>query len=412
MYANHRVHNEFQHIMALESLSAHLSSPTGEKPETRVTGSISAPEPATAKAYNKVKLLIGVASSALSFLFLLTFVLSGYSRMLEQTVTRLFTQPYVALVAFVFATGLVQSAITLPFGFYSGYIVEHRYNLSTQTPGKWIWERLKGLLVAVPLATAVLVVLYYCLANYGDLWWLPVGTALTLFSILLARLAPILIFPLFYKFTPIEDGTLRQRILALSKEAGLQIEGIYAFNMSKNTRKANAGFAGIGRSKRIILGDTLLKEFTEDEITTVFAHELGHYKHRHIVRGIVAGTVSTFAGLFLTSHLYGWSVQALGFAAITDLAALPLLALWLTLYGLVTSPIGNMFSRRHERQADAYAVQTTRNTAAFVSALRKLSRTNLADPDPHPAVEFLFYSHPSIGRRVRAVEAMTGSWVQ
>jgi len=391
--------------MALESLSAHLSSPTGEEPETLLEPS--APDPERAKAYNRTKLLTGVASAVLSFGFLLVFVFAGYSRMLDRAVTGTISGSYLGVLVFFFGAGIAQSIITLPLGFYSGYIVEHRYHLSTQTAGRWVWEKLKGLLVAAPLMAVVLVVLFYCLSTFGNWWWLPVSVVLTFISVLLARLAPVLVFPLFYKFTPISEGALKERILALCRSAGLRIEGIYSFNMSKNTRKANAGFTGIGRSKRIILGDTLLKEFTEDEIATVFAHELGHYKHRHIRTGIVVGTVSTFAGLFLTSHFYGWSVQALGFTARTELAAMPLLALWLTLYGLVTSPIGNILSRRHERQADAYAVRTTRNTAAFVSALRKLSRTNLADPEPHPLVEFLFYSHPSIDRRVRAVEAMT-----
>ncbi|MBI4535946.1 MAG: M48 family metallopeptidase, partial [Ignavibacteriae bacterium] len=296
------------------------------------------------------------------------------------------------------------SILTLPLGYYSGYLVEHRYNLSNQTFGRWAWERMKGTLVSLPLIVAVLVVLYFCLRTYGLWWWLPVSIVLTFFSVVLARLAPMLIMPLFYKFTPLPDGRLKERITTLCADAGVRILGIFSFNLSKNTKKANAGFTGIGRSKRIILGDTLMKDFSEEEIETVFAHELGHYTHRHILIGMLIGVISTFAGLYVAAQCYTWSLEWFGFSSITNLAALPLLALWLALFGLVTAPLGNIISRKHERQADAYAVTTTRNRSAFVSALRKLAATNLADPQPHPLIEFLFYSHPSITRRIALIE--------
>lgn len=358
-----------------------------------------------AKQYNRVKLTLGVASGVLSFAVLLSVVVSGFSAELRTWVLA-FAGEYAAVVVFLAAIGIIQSAITLPVGFISGYIVEHRYNLSNQTVGRWAWERLKGLLVAAPLAVVVVLVLYFCLTTYGDGWWLPVGAVLAFFSIVLARLVPTFILPLFYTFTPIEEGSLKERIMMLCKEAGVRIDGIFTFNMSKNTKKANAGFTGIGKARRIILGDTLVREFSEDEIETVFAHELGHYTHKHIVTGIVVGILSTFAGLFIASKLHALSLAWFGIASITDLAGLPLLGLWLSLYGLVTGPLGNILSRRHEREADTYAVRATRKKHAFISALRKLADTNLADPEPHPAVEFLFYSHPSVARRIALVESM------
>jgi STE24 endopeptidase len=301
---------------------------------------------------------------------------------------------------------LIESVFTLPIGFFSSYIIEHRYNLSNQTLGWWIWERVKGLLVGTPLLILVVLALYYCLKTYGDSWWLPVSLMLTFISIVLARIVPTFIMPLFYKFTPIEHGSLKEKIQRLCANAGVRIEGVFSFDMSKNTKKANAGFTGIGNAKRIILGDTLLYHFSEDEIETVFAHELGHYKHRHITIGIVVGVLSTFIGLFTTSKLYVLSLSSFGFDSITNLAALPLLGLWLSIFGLVTSPLGNALSRKHEREADRYAVRTTKNKHAFISALRKLASTNLSDPEPSKFVEFFFHSHPSIVRRVAMVEAM------
>ncbi len=356
-----------------------------------------------AKSYTRTKLIASLSSAVLSFIVLLLFVWLGFSRDFAAASGRVTSNPYLALVIFAALTGLVLTAVSVPFGFYSGYYVEHKYHLSNQTFGQWVWERLKGTLVSVPLGGAVLLILYACLQEYGNRWWLPVSIVMTVLSVLLARLAPVLIMPLFYKFTPVE-GALKERILELCGRAGVRVVGVFSFNLSKNTRKANAGFTGIGRSRRIILGDTLLREFSDEEIETVFAHELGHYRLRHIRTGIVVGTILTFAGLYVLSLLYGLAVQIFGFQSITDLGALPLLGLLGSLIGLVTAPLGNMLSRRHERLADAYAVRTTGNTGAFIRALRKLAAMNLADREPHPLVEFLFYSHPSINRRIRMLE--------
>ncbi len=361
-----------------------------------------------AKHYTRTKLLLGIASSVLSFGVVLALVVTGLTQELSAWAQAQSSDEYLALLLFLAAVGIIEAVVTLPLGFYSTYIIEHRYNLSNQTLGRWAWERLKALLVAAPLMVIVAVILFYCLKTYAMGWWLPVAIVLTFFSIILARIVPTYIMPLFYKFTPIEDGSLKERITALCKNAGIHIGGIFSFDMSKNTRKANAGFTGIGKATRIILGDTLLKEFTEEEIETVFAHELGHYKHKHVLIGIGVGMISTFVGLYITAQLYAASLSWFGFSSIADVAALPLLGLWLSIFGLVTSPLGNMLSRKHEREADRYAVQTTGKPTAFISALRKLAETNLADPEPHPLVEFLFYSHPSIARRIAMVEALHG----
>ena len=374
-------------------VSEGLTSPRSAPPRTE-----------DAKSYNRIKLATGITSSLLSFALLVTLVVTPAGKSLAASCSSLCAGPYGALLLFALAIGVLQSALTLPLSWYSGFHVEHRFGLSNQSALRWALERLKGLAIGVPLAAGAFCLLYFCLGKYGGLWWLPVGTALTLVSVVLARIAPVLIMPLFYRFTPIADGTLKERITGLCERAGVRVEGVFSFNLSKNTRKANAAFTGIGRSRRILLGDTLVNGFSDDEIETVFAHELGHYRFGHIRTGIIAGTVSTFAGLFVAARLYDASAAALHFSTATDLAALPLLAIWLSLYGLVTSPLGNMMSRRHERQADAYAVRTTGKREAFVSALRKLSATNLADPSPHPIVEFMFYSHPPVAKRIRALD--------
>jgi len=360
--------------------------------------------PAEAKTYARLKLATGVAASVVLFLFLLAVTASGWSSDLERWARSMTPNPYLALVIFAASLWAAQTTVAAPFTFFSGFVLEHRFRLSNRSFAGWIWDHVKGLLVTLPIAGILGIAAYLCLEWFGDDWWLPVGALLTLTSVVMAGIAPVLIFPLFYTFSPLAEGSLRLRIAELCTRARLRFEGIFTFNLSKTTRKANAGFAGIGRSKRIVLGDTLVREFSDDEIETVVAHELGHYVHRHILVGLLVGAVSSFLGLFLASRAYAWSLSWFSFSSVTEFAALPLLALWLAAFGLVTTPLGNMLSRHHERQADAYAVRLTGRPDAFASALRKLGATNLADPYPHPLVEFLLYSHPSLSRRLRAVE--------
>ena len=285
-------------------------------------------------------------------------------------------------------------------------MLEHRYGLSNQTLGRWTWERAKGLAIGLPLGLGAILLVYWTLETFGMLWWLPAGVAFALVSVILARLAPLVIIPLFYRLTPLESGALKDRLEVLCRNAGVAIRGIMAFNLSKNTRKANAAFTGMGASRRILLGDTLLENFTEEEIETVVAHELGHSVHRHVPRGIATGVLLSLGGLAGSAFLYRWSLETMGFSGLTDLAALPLLALWISLIASITAPLGNLQSRRHEREADRYAVHATGKKAAFIGALRKLQHSNLADPAPHPLVEVLFYSHPPMAKRIAMAEAL------
>ncbi len=360
----------------------------------------------SARKYSRIKLWIGIASTVLLFILTLVFVVSGLSKEVESYVRGFVSNDYVVLLLYVLVVGFAETVVFSPLSFYSGYYLEHQYHLSNQTFFRWVGEGLKGMAVSLPIGVPLLLLFYYCLKTFGTLWWLPVSTALFLLTVVLARLGPILIFPLFYKFVPLDDGPMKQRILALCERVGVKVEGLFTFNLSKNTKKANAAFTGIGRSKRILLGDTLVQNFTDEEVETVFAHELGHYKLKHVWSTMATGTVNSFLGLFLTAQCYAASLSWLGFDRPDQIAALPVLTLWLGLYSLVTSPIGNYFSRRNEYAADRYAILTTSNKEAFLNSLRKLARMNLAETTPPPIVEFLFHSHPSIDKRIRAVESL------
>ena len=275
--------------------------------------------------------------------------------------------------------------------------------MSNQTFGKWIFENFKGLIVSLVIGIPVLLLFYYILNRFGQIWWLPFAFLLFIISVVFARFIPVIVLPLFYKITPLEDEELKGDITRLAENAGVKVENVFRFNMSKNTKKANAAFTGLGKSKRILLGDTLLDNYGKNEIETVVAHELGHYKRKHIIKNIIIGTVASFGTLFLISVLYHISIGWFGFNRIQEIAALPVLSIWAMLVGLVETPLTNLLSRKFEYEADEYAVSVTNKPAAFISTLNKLTEQNLGDRNPHPFVEWFFYSHPSITNRVNAI---------
>jgi len=358
----------------------------------------------SAKKYNNIKLAIGIGEGIVSFILLLLFVYLGYSLELENFLSNYFSNPYLLFISFLFVIGIITSVISFPLSYYSGFYLEHKYNLSNQTFWKWIWENFKGLIVSLVIGIPILLTFYYVLNTFYSLWWLPFAIIMFFISVVLSQIFPVLIFPIFYKITQLEDENLKEQITKLAKNAKLKVENVYKFNMSKNTRKANAAFTGLGKTKRIILGDTLLDNYSIEEIESVIAHELGHYKKKHIVKNIFIGTASSFLTLFLISLLYENSLSWFGFYSITQVAALPLLALWSTLIGIIQSPLGNILSRKFEYEADEYAVIETKNSFAFMNTLEKLTDQNLGDKEPHPFVEWFFYSHPSINNRLKAIE--------
>ena len=355
------------------------------------------------KKYNNIKLGISIGKGISSFIIILLFVTTGLSFSLQNYISGFLSNSYLIFLVFVFVTGLAAGILFFPVNYYSEFYLEHKYNLSNQTLFKWLWEDFKGLLVSLAIGIPILLLFFYSLNKFNLMWWLPFAIVLFIISVVLARIVPVIILPLFYKVTPIDNEELKERIQKNAKDAGIIVENVYKFNMSKNTRKANAAFTGIGKSKRILLGDTLLDDYSIDEIENVIAHELGHYKRKHIIKNIIIGTASSFLTLFLIAYLYNLSLNWFGFHSITEIAALPLLSLWGMLIGLILTPLTNILSRKFEFEADEYAIISTGKKDAFVSTLNKLTDQNLGDREPNPFVEWFFYSHPSIENRISAI---------
>ncbi len=307
---------------------------------------------------------------------------------------------YLQLALYVVLLHVFLTLIGWPLSFYTGYVREHRYQLSNQTVAGWLWESGKAFALSGVFIILSAAALYWTLGAFSGLWWLVLVAIWQFFSLVLARLAPILILPLFYKTAPLENGALSERLGRLAQEAGLRISGLFTINLSKNTKKLNAALTGLGRSRRVLLGDTLLEKMNEDEITVVFAHEVGHHARRHIPRLIVVQSVASIAALFLCSLAVGGLCAALEIESIASLETLPVVALVLGAMGVLTRPFFLAYSRRLEVESDRYALEKTGLSGAFVSCMKKLASENLADESPSRLAEWFFYSHPPIAKRI------------
>jgi STE24 endopeptidase len=357
---------------------------------------------AQAKRYARIHRRLMLVDLSFGALYVLAWLVFGWSAMLRDWLSGLTTNPWLLVPAFVIVFGGIYYLLSLPLAYYSGFVLPHRFGQSTQTLMSWITDRIKGGLLGGVLGLLVLQIIYAVLRLSPDTWWLWAAGILLVFNVLLANLAPVLLFPIFYKFTPLDEGyaDLEARLLDLARRANTRVRGVYQFDMSRRTKSANAALTGLGNTRRIILGDTLLTEFEPDEIETVLAHELGHHVHKDIPVGILVESVITLVGLYLASLGLAWGVHVFGFQGISDIAALPLFALVLGAYGLLTMPLTNAFSRWRERRADQFALALTGKGPAYASALARLADQNLSDANPEPWVEWLLYSHPALGKRI------------
>ena len=377
-----------------------------DKKDTKTEIGFEGSDPEEVKRYHRIKITLSLVSLGLGIAFLFVVIFSGFSQKAAAWAESVTDQPIFAFLIFVLILGGIEGILTIPLTFYSGFVLEHRFGLSAQSFGRWCWEEAKGLLVGLVILTPLLLLFYFFLRMSPVYWWIPVGFIYFIATVLLAQLGPILIFPLFYSFSPVEDDELRNSLIRRSEQAGLKITNVFQFNLSKNTKKANAAFAGLGKTRRILLADTLLEEFEPKEVEAVIGHELGHYRYGHLWKGILIGFVISLGGLFIANTLYRWTMGAFGALRGDELAVLPLLTLILAGFGIVTTPLQNVVSRRFERQADRFTISESGRHDVFVSALEKFGRLNKSDPEPHPLVELFFYSHPPLKKRIGAIQSM------
>ena len=308
-----------------------------------------------------------------------------------------------AAALFLYTTILLLLTGFLSLGLdYYGFRIEHRYRLSRQRLRSWAWDQFKGFALTF-LFGQVLVQLVYLLIRLQPQWWWVTGWAvLMLFSVLMAQTDPVVLFPIFFRFRVLNNEELTARLTRMCERAGARIRGVYEWKLSEKTKKANAALMGLGRTRRIVISDTLLETCNEDEIEAVLAHELGHHVYRHMWKAIAVQGAVTFFGFWCLKLAIRWAALDWKRYDQIDFANLPLMVLVVTAISVLLMPVMNAYSRFNERQADAYAWQTLGSVQAFCSAMEKLAVQNLAEREPARWVEILFHSHPAIGRRMRA----------
>lgn len=359
-----------------------------------------------ATRYHRLQRRAGLLGTVLVALFLIVLVVTGSSAGIRDMAMAAARQSFpIGIIIYVVLVALLSEAVQLPLAFYQGVTLERRYELSTQAPARWWLDRLKSGGLVLLFAAAGAMVVSYLLRWSPEYWWLMAAACFASVLVVLAQLAPVLLLPLFYEVKPLQRPVLSDRLVALAERAGARVIGVFEWRLSDRTRKANAVLTGIGRTRRILLSDTLLAEHSDDEIEVILAHELSHHVHRDIWKAIALEVGLLMLGFSLADRILAATVGHFGLTAKDDIAVLPLLALAGGAVSVALLPLALACSRAHERRADRYALDLTRNAAAFISAMRRLAALNLAEERPSRFVELLFYSHPPMAARIEAARA-------
>jgi STE24 endopeptidase len=359
-----------------------------------------------ARRYNRIRRWLGVADFLLGLALMVALLATGWTGTLRDVAYRATFQHYsLAVFLYVLILMLIGKILGLGLDYYS-FRLEHRYQLSNMRLRAWVLDEIKSFLVGMVLAGIVVELLYFIMREAPQHWWLIAWAAFLGLFVLLAQLAPVVLFPIFYKFAPLENEELKARLVRLGERAGTRVRGVYQWKLSEKSKKANAALTGLGSTRRIILADTLLANYSTDEIEAVLAHELGHHVHRHIFKSILVQAGVTFVGFWAANWVLHYAMDRLHmFETLSDFANLPLLILVITVLSFLALPMLNAYSRFNERQADRYAFCSIATVGPFISAMNKLAEQNLAERAPSPLVEWFFHSHPAISRRVAAAEA-------
>ncbi len=358
-----------------------------------------------AQRYNRIHRWLGIADFVIGAAFLIVLLAMGWSEWLRDLALRYGRQSYApSLFIYLFLLLIIGKTLGFGFDFYS-FRLEKNYQLSNQQFRSWLWDESKSFLIGLLFATIVVELLYFMVREFPQHWWLLTWAIFMGLFIALAQLAPVALFPIFYKFEPLDNEDLRRRLVQLSEHAGTRVRGIYRWKLSEKSKKANAALTGLGSTRRIILADTLLDNYAPEEIEAVLAHELGHHVHKHILKSIAVQAGITLLGFWAANWVLHYSVDHQMFEELSDFANLPLLALTATVLSLLLMPALNAYSRFNERQADRYAFESIASVEPFISSMNKLAEQNLAERTPARWVEVLFHSHPALSSRITAAKA-------
>jgi STE24 endopeptidase len=350
-----------------------------------------------AKEYARVKRRLFFADLVLSGILLLLLVFGGLSLRLAGMLT-LPIVPAVTIYFIILTAGY--GLLSAPLSYYGGFVLSHRYGLSTQKFTSWLGDQAKAGILSLILGAGTVAVVYWFITGFPSIWWLLSWGAIVVLSLILTNLAPIIIVPLFFKMKPLGDADLKLKLEQLTQRAGTRVRGIYTIELSSKGTAANAALMGLGNTKRIALSDTLFQRYSPPEIEIITAHELGHHFHSDAFRLLVIHSAIWLIGFYIADLALKASVMPLGFSGISDIAALPLLMLILATFSLLAAPMVNTYSRHLETAADEYALRLTDDPKSFITTMTKLTDQNLSEAQPSRWVELLMYDHPSYVKRV------------
>jgi STE24 endopeptidase len=356
-----------------------------------------------AKRYEKEKRLLGLASMVLSLVILLGFYFSGLSAWLANL--QIGNSIIWTFLLYVLSFQMISVFFGFPLSFYSSYVHEHRWNFSNHTVKSWLWEQIKGFLVGLILMLILLGLLFWIMALYPQNWWFIAGLAFAFVSVVLATIFPIVILPIFNKYTPVENKELTDTLERILSEGGLKSSGFFKEDMSRQTKKENAFLAGLGKTRRVVLGDNLMENMSVPEIESIIAHEVGHYKNRHIWKNLVIGTLEGMVAFFILNLAMRSIFSQFLSSTSWNLTLFPV---FIIMAGGISvflfSPFSNTISRYFEKNADRYALESIQDKKAFMTAMAGLADRNLSNAYPEWWVKLLYYSHPPVGERLAMAE--------
>lgn len=353
-----------------------------------------------AKRYSSIKYRLAIFDVIYFIILLFLFLRLDLSGLLRSGISGLTPNLYLAILLYGPIVFVVYYVLEFPFNVYRSYFLEHKFSLSAQKIKDWFIDQLKAGGVSFIIFIILVEAFYLILRTYPGHWWWIISIFWIFFSLILARLMPSMIIPLFFKYQVLPDTQLRERILNLARKMKVEILDVFQIDFSKKTKKSNAAFVGLGKTKRVILADTLKDKYSYDEIEVILAHEFAHYKLRHLLKLIFVNSIAMMLSFYIMFKTSDYVLGLFGLYSLTDIATFPIIVMYLVILGIIMQPLENYISRRFERNADTVALNITDLRGAFISMMEKLSQQNLADRNPSRLIKILFFDHPPIDERI------------
>ncbi|SPD74948.1 Peptidase, M48 family [uncultured Desulfobacterium sp.] len=365
----------------------------------------------TSQEYLKENTRFGIISNSIMTPVTVLFIIFGGFNTFDHYARSFDLGPIATGLIFSGALMFVSHIIHLPFSIYDTFVIEEKYGFNKTTPKTFVLDILKSWLLAVIIGGTILSVVLWFFEKVGEWAWLYCWIATVIFQIFIMFIAPVVIMPIFNKFTPLKEERLKEAIESYADSQGFKMKGVYTMDGSKRSTKSNAFFTGFGRFRRIVLFDTLVERHSIEELVSVLAHEMGHYKKKHILKAMLIAILTTGVMFYILSLFINNRelFEAFKMKETSIYASLFFFGFLYTPIEMIFSIFGNLMSRRHEYEADLYAVETYKNPGSMISALKKLTAENLSNLTPHPLKVFLSYSHPPVLERIKAIKGVTNS---